>query len=75
MLGIIEEGLTASEAVVEVCGYNIGMGSQDKITARTRNAPWCDDLDVWFQAIECQFESNLVVAFSGASVGHEATKR
>lgn len=38
----------------------------------TRDTPWCDDLDVGFQAIECQLEANLVVTLSSATMGYKA---
>jgi hypothetical protein len=33
-----------------------------------RQSPWCNDLDLGLQSIECKLETDLVVALSGATV-------
>lgn len=41
--------------------------------AHTRNAPRGDYLDVWVEAVECQLETDLVVALARATVRHILT--
>lgn len=53
MLGVVEEILTALEAVVE-----------DWV------APWGKDCDGGLQCVECELETNLIIALACAAVGH-----
>ena len=40
----------------------------------TRNSPWSNDLDIRLETLKGEFETNLVVALTSASVGYEAAK-
>lgn len=40
----------------------------------TRNSPRSNDLDIRFEAVKGEFETNLVVALASAPVGYEAAK-
>lgn len=48
---------------------------QQGITAREtlvefRHSPWCNNLDLGLQSIECKFETHLVVSLSSAAVAY-----
>jgi hypothetical protein len=38
----------------------------------TWKSPWCDDLDVWLEAVESQLEPNLIIALASAAMGYES---
>lgn len=51
------------------CGGVIQKGvTAGKTLVEFWHSPWCNDLDLWLQSIECKLETNLIVTLSGATV-------
>ena len=46
----------------------VGVGQQSFAAAQVPFAPWSDDLDVWFERVGTELETNLVVAFAGGTM-------
>jgi hypothetical protein len=44
----------------------IVLNTKKRERGRTWKTPRCDDLDIWFEAVESELEADLVVAFSSA---------
>ena len=45
------------------------------VRERTRDPPWGDDLDIGLEAVEGEFEPDLVIALACASMGNVANRR
>lgn len=66
-----DQGTCDRTLAIRIRDHAMGFG----IMVLTRDPPRRDDLDIGLQSVESELESNLIIAFSGAAMGHEAYRQ